>query len=166
MIERRPDPGSVGPAPQPAIYVDADACPVKDEVYRVARRYGLKAFVVSNSFIMTPPRDPLVERVTVEAGPDIADDWIAERAGPRDIVVTSDIPLASRCLKAGAACLRPTGRSFDEASIGMALASREIGEHLRSFGQVTSGPKPFTPADRSRFLQALDAAVVRARRQG
>ena len=147
----------------PAIYIDADACPVKDEVYRVAARYGLAVFVVSNSFIATP-KAPLITRVVVDAGPDIADDWIAERAGARDIVVTNDIPLAGRCLTTGAQCLRPTGRAFDQASIGMALATREIGEHLRSFGQVTAGPKPFSPQDRSRFLQALDAAVVRARR--
>ncbi len=148
----------------PAIYVDADACPVKEEVYRVARRYGLKVFVVSNSFIMVP-REPLIERVTVDAGADIADDWIAERAGLRDIVVTSDIPLAGRCLRRGSTVLRPNGRAFDEASIGLALASREVAEHLRSFGQITGGPKPFSPADRSNFLQALDTAVVRASRR-
>ncbi len=151
-------------ATQPVLYVDADACPVKEEVYRVARRYGLKVFVVANAYIAVPRAEPLIERVVVEAGADVADDWIAERAGACDIVVTSDIPLASRCLKAGAQALRPTGRPFDEASIGMALASREVAEHLRSFGAPTSGPPPFAPADRSRFLQALDAAVVRARR--
>jgi uncharacterized protein YaiI (UPF0178 family) len=137
---------------------------VKEEVYRVARRYGLKVFVVANSYIMAPLRDSLIERVVVEAGPDIADDWIAERATTGDIVVTSDIPLADRCLKAGAAVLRPNGKAFDEGSIGMALAGREIGEHLRSFGEITGGPKPFGPADRSRFLSALDEAVQRARR--
>ena len=151
--------------PPPILYVDADACPVKEEVYKVARRYGLKVFVVANAYIAVP-REPLIERVVVEAGPDVADDWIAEHAGPRDVVVTSDIPLASRGLKAGAAALRPTGRPFDQASIGMALASREVAEHLRSFGQTTSGPPPFSPADRSRFLQALDEAVVRAKRTG
>ncbi len=153
---------SEAPAP-PVLYVDADACPVKEEVYRVARRYGLRTYVVANAYILVPKED-LIERVVVEAGPDIADDWIAERAGPGDIVVTSDIPLASRCLKAGAEALRPTGKPFDAASIGMALASREVAEHLRSFGAMTSGPPPFAPADRSRFLQALDAAVVRSRR--
>ena len=145
------------------IFVDADACPVKEEVYRVARRYGLHTYVVANAFIMVP-REALIERVVVEAGPDIADDWIAERAGPGDIVVTSDIPLASRSLKAGAAALNPKGVPFTEGSIGMALAGREIAEHLRSFGEVTGGPKPFSPADRSKFLQALDEAVNRARR--
>ncbi len=149
--------------PAPTLYVDADACPVKEEVYRVARRYGLKVYVVANAYIAVP-KEPLVERVVVEAGADVADDWIAERCGPGDIVVTSDIPLASRCLKAQAQALRPTGKSFDEASIGMALASREVAEHLRSFGAMTSGPPPFAPADRSRFLQALDAAVIRAKR--
>ncbi len=150
--------------PTTALYVDADACPVKDEVYRVARRYGLKVWVVANAFIAIPRGEPLIERVVVDAGPDVADDWIAERAGPADIVVTSDIPLAGRCLTRGATVLRPTGRPFDATSIGMALATREIAEHLRSFGQTTSGPPPFAPTDRSRFLQALDAAVVKARR--
>ena len=145
------------------IFIDADACPVKEEVYRVARRYALQTYVVANAFIMVP-REPRIERVVVEAGPDIADDWIAERAVKGDIVVTSDIPLAARCLKAGAMALNPKGVAFTEASIGMALAGREIAEHLRSFGEITGGPKPFSPADRSKFLQALDEAVNRARR--
>jgi uncharacterized protein YaiI (UPF0178 family) len=152
------------PAPVTTLYIDADACPVKEEVYRVGRRYGLKVYVVANSYIITPLRDPLIERVVVEAGPDIADDWIAERATSGDVVVTSDIPLADRCLKAGAAVLRPNGKAFDAGSIGMALAGREIGEHLRSFGEITGGPKPFGPQDRSRFLSALDDAVQRAKR--
>ena len=147
----------------PILYVDADACPVKAEVYRVAERCGLRVFVVANAYIAVP-KALFIERVVVEAGPDVADDWIAERCGPGDIVVTSDIPLAGRCLKAGAQALRPTGKAFDEGSIGLALASREVAEHLRSFGQTTGGPPPFAPADRSRFLQALDAAVVRAKR--
>ena len=146
------------------IFVDADACPVKEEVYRVARRYGLKVRVVSNAFVNVP-REPLIERVIVDAGPDVADDWIAERAGPGDVVVTSDIPLAGRCLKAGAAVIRPDGRPFTPDSIGAALAGRMIGEHLRSMGEATGGPRPFAPADRSKFLQALDEAVVRARRR-
>ena len=149
--------------PPVRIFVDADACPVKDEVYRVAQRYGLHTFVVANAFLMVP-RDPLIERVVVEAGPDVADDWIAERAGPRDVVVTTDIPLAGRCLKAKAQVISPKGKPFTEASIGAALAGREIAEHLRSFGEMTGGPKPFGPQDRSRFLQALDEAVNRARR--
>ena len=146
------------------LYVDADACPVKEEIYRVARRYGLAVKVVANAFLMVPA-EPLIERITVEAGPDIADDWIAERAGSGDIVVTSDIPLASRALKNGAEVLGPKGVPFTENSIGGALASREIGEHLRSMGVATSGPKPFSNADRSQFLNALDAAVHRARRK-
>jgi uncharacterized protein YaiI (UPF0178 family) len=145
------------------IFVDADACPVKEETYRVARRYGLKTHVVSNTFIMVP-REPLIEQVVVDAGPDVADDWIAERAGPADIVITSDIPLAGRCLRSGAQVLGPRGTPFTQDSIGMALAGREIAEHLRSFGAMTSGPKPFGPKDRSAFLQALDQAVNRARK--
>ena len=145
------------------LYIDADACPVKDEAYRVAGRYGLSVFVVANSWIRTPP-GPGVQLVVVEAGPDIADDWIAERAGPGDIVVTADIPLAQRALSAGAQALHPAGRPFTADNIGGALASRAIGEHLRSMGEATGGPRPFAAADRSRFLQALDAAVVKARR--
>ncbi len=144
-------------------YIDADACPVKEEVYRVAGRYGFQVFVVCNSWIRTPS-DPQVQIVVVDEGPDVADDWIAARAGPGDIVITSDIPLAQRTLDAGAQALHPTGRAFTSDNIGGALASRAIGEHLRSMGEITGGPKAFAPADRSRFLQALDAAVARARR--
>jgi len=147
----------------PRIFIDADACPVKDEVYRVADRYGLKVFVVSNSWINTR-RAPNIEQVVVDAGPDLADDWIAERAATGDIVITADIPLADRCLKAGAQALKSNGQAFSPDSIGSALASRMVGEHLRSMGVATSGPPPFGPADRSRFLQALDTAVVRARK--
>jgi uncharacterized protein YaiI (UPF0178 family) len=146
-----------------SLYIDADACPVKDEVYRVAARYGLSVFVVSNSWIRTP-REGKITSVVVDDGPDVADDWIAERAGLGDVVITADIPLADRALKAGAQALHPNGRPFTADSIGSALASRSIGEHLRSVGEVTRGPRPFAPADRSRFLQALDAAVVKARR--
>jgi hypothetical protein len=145
------------------ILVDADACPVKEEIYKVARRYGLHTYVVANAFMMTP-REPLIERVIVDAGPDIADDWIADNAKAGDIVVTADIPLASRCLEVKALVLDSRGRLFTEDSIGSALAGRAIGEHLRSMGEMTSGPKPFGPADRSRFLQALDEAVHRSRR--
>jgi uncharacterized protein len=146
-------------------YIDADACPVKDEAYRVADRYAAPVFVVCNSWIRTPP-NPRVNLVVVDAGPDAADDWIAERAAPGDIVITADIPLAARALTAGAMALHPTGRPFTSDSIGGALASRAIGEHLRSMGEVTGGPRPFAKADRARFLQALDAAVVRSRRPG
>jgi hypothetical protein len=145
------------------LYIDADACPVKDEAYRVAARYGLSVFVVCNSWIRTPPGSG-VQLVVVEAGPDVADDWIAERAGVGDIVVTADIPLAQRALAAGAQAIHPAGRPFTADNIGGALASRAVGEHLRSMGETTGGPKPFVPADRSRFLQALDAAVVKAQR--
>src|SRR5215207_3631290 len=145
------------------LYIDADACPVKDEIYRVAQRYALAVFVVSNSWIRVPP-DERVTLIVVDEGPDVADNWIAERVLAGDVVITADIPLADRALKAGAQALHPTGRPFTPDSIGGALASRMIGEHLRSMGEVTRGSKPFTAADRSRFLQALDAAVRRARR--
>jgi uncharacterized protein YaiI (UPF0178 family) len=147
------------------IYIDADACPVKDEVYRVAHRHGVKVFVVSNTFI-TVPREPLIERVVVGQGFDAADDWIAERAGPGDVVVTSDIPLAHRAVKAGAAVLAPNGRAFDEASIGMALATRDLLQDLRATGEATGGPKPFAARDRSAFLSALDQALRRIKRGG
>jgi uncharacterized protein len=146
------------------IFIDADACPVKDEVYKVAARYGLKTFVVSNGFIRTP-LSPVIEFVMVDAGPDIADDWIAERAEPGDIVVTGDIPLADRALKKGAAAIAANGRAFTVDSIGSALAGRAIGEHIRSTGEITGGPKPFAAGDRSRFLQALDEAVNRERQK-
>jgi hypothetical protein len=145
-------------------YIDADACPVKDEVYRVATRYAAPVFVVSNSWVRTPALK-LVTAVVVDEGPDVADDWIAERAGPADVVITADIPLADRVLKAGGQAVHPNGRAFTADNIGAALASRGIGEHLRSMGEITGGPKPFTPADRSRFLQSLDAAVVNVRRR-
>ncbi len=147
------------------IYVDADACPVKDEVYRVAGRHQLPVFVVTNSFIRVP-QDPLIERVAVAAGPDAADDWIAERADAGAIVITADIPLANRCVKAGAAVIGPTGRAFTEESIGMALAVRDLMTDLRSAGDVTSGPRPFSPRDRSAFLSALDQAIRRLQRAG
>ncbi len=129
----------------------------------MARRYGLKVFVVANSYLMVP-REPGIERVVVEAGPDVADDWIVEQARPGDIVVTADIPLAGRCLAKGALAIGPTGRAFTPDSIGMALAQRGLAEHLRSTGEITRGPPPFQAADRSRFLSALDEAVHRARR--
>jgi uncharacterized protein YaiI (UPF0178 family) len=112
------------------------------------------------------PREPLIERVVVAAGPDAADDWIAERAGRGDVVVTADVPLASRCVKAGADVIAPNGRAFTEASIGMALATRNLMDSLRSAGATTSGPPPFAPRDRSSFLSALDLAIVRLKRAG
>jgi uncharacterized protein len=136
---------------------------VKDEIYRVAGRYGLRVFVVANSAILIP-RAPGIERVVVGAGPDDADDWIAERADQEAIVVTSDIPLASRCVKSGADVIAPNGKRFTESSIGMALATRNLMDHLRSSGQSTAGTKSFGPRDRSNFLSALDNAVARRRR--
>jgi hypothetical protein len=152
------------PAPI-VIYIDADACPVKDETYRVAERYGLAVHVVANAWIAIP-RSPKIERVVVPAGPDVADDWIAERAVPGAIVITADIPLAARCVKAGAEVLGPTGRAFNDASIGMALATRNLMDELRSAGETTRGPKPFAPRDRSNFLSALDTAIQRLKRAG
>jgi len=146
------------------IFIDADACPVKDETYKVAARYGLKVYVVSNSFIQIPA-SPLIERRIVDAGPDVADDWIAGETQSGDICVTNDIPLADRVLKAGGAAIAPNGRAFTPDSIGSALAQRAIMEHIRSTGEITGGPKPFASADRSRFLQALDEAVNRERRK-
>jgi len=150
--------------PLPWIFIDADACPVKDEVYRVAQRYKLKTYVVSNSFMVVPV-SRLIERVVVEAGADVADDWIAEHTRPGDIVITNDIPLAGRALKAGAAAIGANGRAFTEDSIGSALGQRALMEHLRSTGEITGGPKPFDRNDRSRFLQALDQAVVKSMRR-
>jgi uncharacterized protein YaiI (UPF0178 family) len=155
-----------------AIYIDADACPVKQEIYRVAERHAgkgtaLKAFVVSNSPIAVP-RDmgDLIERVVVGAGMDEADNWIAERAKRGDIVITADVPLASRAVKAGAEVIAPNGKPFTEESIGMALATRNLMDSLRSSGEITGGPKPFAPRDRSEFLSALDRAIVRLTREG
>lgn len=147
------------------IFIDADACPVKDEIYRVAARYRLHTYVVSNSLIAVPV-SPLFERVVVEAGPDVADGWIADRAIRGDVVVTQDVPLAARCVAAGAEVLSPAGRLFDRDSIGMALATRNLMDDLRSAGQMTGGPKPFGQKDRSAFLNAIDTAVQRLRKAG
>ncbi len=147
------------------IFVDADACPVKAEIYRVAERHGTQVFVVSNSVMAIPPA-PWIERVIVGAAPDAADDWIAERAVRGDIVVTADIPLAARGVKAGADVIGPTGRAFTEASIGNTLATRNLMDELRSSGLITGGPKAFTAKDRSAFLSALDVAIVRLKRAG
>ena len=147
------------------IYVDADACPVREEVYRVAGRLGVDVFVVSNgSRPIRPPGLPFVQMVMVGAAMDAADDWIAERIGAADICVTADIPLASRCLEKGARVVPPTGRPFTAANIGNALAGREIARHLRELGTGGGGPPPFAKADRSRFLSALDTAVQAALR--
>ncbi|MBN9511881.1 MAG: YaiI/YqxD family protein [Alphaproteobacteria bacterium] len=148
-----------------AIYVDADACPVKTEIYRVAERYGLKVYVVANSY-MNVPRDPRIELVVVSDSFDAADNWIAERVGPDDIVITSDIPLADRSLKKGAAVIGSTGVPFTTSSIGMAMASRDLMSNLRAMGEMTGGPKPMSARDRSRFLSALDEAIQKLKRRG
>lgn len=150
----------------PQILVDADACPVKDEVYRVAWRHEVPVKIVSNSRLRVPDH-PLVERVVVSDGFDAADDWIAEAASARSIVITADILLADRALKAGATALSPTGKPFTAASIGPAIATRAIMADLRAgMGDGIGGPAPFSKADRSQFLQALDAALVRLKRAG
>ena len=147
------------------ILIDADACPVKQEVYRVAERHRVRTIVVSNSPIAVP-RDPLVERAVVASGMDKADDFIAERSAKGVIVVTADIPLAARAVKAGAVAIAPNGKPFSEESIGMALATRNLMDQLRSQGAITGGPKPFSPKDRSAFLQSLEREIVRLKRSG
>ena len=146
------------------IYIDADACPVKDEVARVAERHGLSMTFVSNAW-MRLPESPLVARVSVPNDPDAADDWIAERASAGDIVITNDIPLARRCVTSGATVLRPNGLVLDENSIGMAVAVRDLTTHLRDTGTMTGGPAGFTKADRSRFLDKLENAVQASKRR-
>jgi len=149
----------------PSIYIDADACPVRDEVYRVAERVGLGVFVVSNgSRPIRPSQNPAIRMVIVSEGADAADDWIAERITGRDICVTADIPLASRCLKKEARAIAPNGKIWTPANIGNALAGREVGRYLRETGINTGGPPPFSKADRSRFLNALDTLVQAALR--
>jgi uncharacterized protein YaiI (UPF0178 family) len=153
-----------------ALFIDADACPVKQEVYRVAERHALKGaaikvYVVTNSPIAVP-REEMIQRVVVGSGMDEADNWIAERAGAGAIVITADVPLASRAVKAGAEAIAPNGRAFTADSIGMTLATRNLMDSLRSAGEITGGPKPFSPRDRSSFLAALDQAIVRLKRAG
>ena len=144
--------------PATRILVDADACPVKEEIVRVAERHGLMATFVSNAW-MRLPTSACVARRLVPEGPDAADDWIAAEIGALDICVTQDIPLAHRCLKAGAKALSPTGRPFTPDNIGMALAVRDLKSHLRESGETHGGPASFAKADRSRFLQALEQAI-------
>jgi uncharacterized protein len=149
------------------IYIDADACPVRDEVYRVAGRLDLKVFVVSNgSRPIRPARDPHVSMITVSEGADAADHWIAEHIGAGDICVTADIPLAARCLVRDALALAPNGKIWSHDNIGNALAGREVSRHLRELGMTGGGPATFAKADRSRFLQALDRLVQAARTRG
>lgn len=140
------------------IYVDADACPVKDEVVRVADRHGLVVHMVSDGGIRPNPH-PLVKMVIVTQGSDAADDWIAERIGATDIAITNDIPLAARCIEAGATALRPNGNPLDARSIGSVLATRNLMTDLRSAGEITGGPAPFAKKDRSRFLDMLERMV-------
>lgn len=151
-------------SPETLIYIDGDACPVKAETYKVAARYGIKVFVVANAPMLVPP-DAGIELVVVKGGFDSADDWIVEHIGPADIAITSDIPLAARCLQKGAAVLGPKGSRYTEDSIGEALAAREIMEGLRQGGWVGGGPAPFAKADRSRFLAKLDETIHAARRR-
>jgi len=145
------------------ILVDADACPVKDEVYKVALRHGARVTIVSNSPIRIPA-SPLIDRVVVSDAFDAADDWIAERAAPDAVCVTGDILLADRCLKAGAAVIAPNGKRFTTGSIGGAIATRAIMADLRAGGDIVGGPAPFAKTDRSRFLSALDEIMVRMKR--
>ncbi|KEG21314.1 YaiI/YqxD family protein [Bartonella bacilliformis] len=150
---------------KPAIIllVDADACPVKSEIYRVMNRYQLKTFIVANHFLSLP-NESLLERVIVSQGPDCADNWIVDHVHQTSIVITSDILLAARVVQAGGVCLSPTGRVFDINSIGQALAMRNLMEDLREQGCVTGGPRPFCRKDRSAFLSALDLAIQRLKR--
>ena len=148
-----------------SIYIDADACPVKDETIRVATRHGLKTYLVSDGGIR-PSRNPLVELVIVDRGPDAADHWIAEHIQQADICVTNDIPLAARCLERGALAINPNGEPFTENAIGMALANRELMQSLRESGEITGGPRPFSKSDRSKFLNRLETNVQQAMRQG
>jgi len=146
------------------IFVDADACPVKQEVYRVAKRYGLDVTLVANSWMRTPEEKWLALEV-VDAGFDAADDWIVENVEPHDIVITADIPLASRCLKAGARVIGSTGKPFTESNINQAVATRDLLAELRGAGEITGGPPPLTKRDRSMFLQKLDEAIQSIRRE-
>ena len=147
----------------PHIYVDADACPVKQEVYRVARRYGLEVTLVANSW-MRVPEEPWLALEVVGEGFDAADDWIVARVHPDDVVITADVPLASRCLKGGARVIGPTGRPFTDDNIGQVVATRDLLAGMRGAGEMTGGPPPITKRDRSRFLQQLDEVIQSVRR--
>ena len=147
------------------IYIDADACPVKDETLRVAARHGLKTYLVCDGGIR-PARDPLVELVIVSQGADAADDWIADHIQAADICVTNDIPLAARCLERGALAIKPNGEPFTDNSIGMALANRDLMQGLRDSGEITGGPRPFNKSDRSQFLNRLETTIQAATRRG
>ncbi len=149
---------------RPEIYIDGDACPVKDEVLRVAARHGLVVHLVANSWLRAGD-GPLVNRVVVAEGADAADDWIAAHIGAGDIAVTADIPLAARCLQAGARVLGPTGKPFTEAGIGMALAMRDLKSHLRDSGEIRDFAPGFSKRDRSRFLAALEETIQAIKRR-
>lgn len=151
-------------SPRPHIYIDADGCPVKEETYRVAQRYGLQVTLVANRWMYTPEHPWLTLQI-VGDGFDEADDWIVEHCAPEDIVIAIDIPLADRCLKKGARVLGHKGKPFTVEAIGEVMASREIANSLREAGIMTGGPAPFGPQDRSRFLQALDREVNAAIRK-
>jgi uncharacterized protein YaiI (UPF0178 family) len=145
------------------IYVDADACPVKDETVRVGTRHHLKTYMVCDGGIR-PSGDPMVELIVVAQGADAADDWIATHIGKADICITNDIPLAARCLEKGAFALKPNGEPFTPDAIGAALVDREILQDLRDRGEISGGPRPFSKSDRSRFLDKLEATVQAAKR--
>lgn len=147
------------------IYVDGDACPVKDEVEKVAERHGLTVFIVSNAG-MRPRRHPLIQQIVVPEGPDVADDWIAERATANDIAITADIPLAGRCLENGAKVIGPTGKVFSEENIGMALGMRELKQHLRESTNTQTYNAGFTARDRSQFLNTLENEIQALKRRG
>lgn len=146
------------------IFIDADACPVKDEIYKVAGRHKLTTYVVSNSW-MRLPQSLLIEQVVVDDGFDAADDWIVENTGEGDIVVTSDIPLADRSLKKGSVVMGPTGRPFDERSIGMSLAMRDLNAHLRQTGEISGHNAAFSKKDRSQFLNNLENAIQKLKKR-
>ena len=145
------------------IFIDADACPVKDEIYKVAGRHKLMTFVVSNSWLRIP-QSPLIEQVVVDDGFDATDNWIAEQVTKGDIAITADIPLADRCLKAGADVLNHNGKPFTNQSIGMNLAMRELNSHLRDTGEISGGNAPFSKKDRSSFLNAMENLIQKLKR--
>jgi uncharacterized protein len=145
------------------LYIDADACPVKDEAIRVGERHKTPIKIVSNSWMRLPEGD-LIERVVVAEGPDVADDWIAERVQKGDVVITADVPLAARCVKAGALVIGPTGKPFREDGIGMRLAMRDLNTHLRETGEIRESGPSFSKADRSRFLNQLETTMRAAKR--
>lgn len=148
------------------VLVDADACPVKTEIYKVTERHSVKVLLVANNYLMIPRDATHIERVIVPSGLDMADDWIAEHAKAGSIVITADIPLANRTVKAGAITIAPNGKLHTENNIGNTLATRNLMDSLRSSGQITGGPAPFSSRDRSKFLSALEEAITRLKRQG